>query len=271
MSGIRRWVKVGSFQGVAASSTATTHLATNQTFHSLILSHANAVSTLDEIRVMANGVAIHRYSGAQLDALNQYYGRAAGTSGGELFIDFDRRGIRARGGAEISGIGTAPFNPETNLNPITSLSVEVDLDATASPSLSMVAQVSGADPAGSVRKVRPFTHSPAGSGDFQIGDLPRGDIILAAHMSSSAITALRVETNQVVRHDLTKDQNDVWVTDGFEGRVAQTNYYHYDPAADGHGSEWLVTDPGQDLRLIATVSGATTISSLIEYLGPVAN
>ena len=190
MSGIRKWVRSGTPQGVAANSTATAHLATNLTYHQLCLSFTSTLANLEEIRVVANGVAIHRYTGTQLDALAQYYGRAASSTNTQLFLDFDRRGIRARGGSEISGIGTAPYNAETNPRPITSLALEVDLGAGASPTLEVATLVSRADPAGAVRKVRTFTHSPTAAGDFQIGDLPRGDIILAGHFHSTALTRL---------------------------------------------------------------------------------
>jgi len=187
MSGLRRWVRSGSPQGVAINSTATIHLGTGLDYHQLLLKYTSTIANMTEIRVIANGVSIMRLSAAQLNEINQYYGRASAGTDAQLFIDFDRRGVRTRSAGQISALGTGPHNAETNPRPITSLSVEVDLGAVASPALTLAALVSKGGPSGAVRKIRPFVHTPGGSGDHQISDFPQGDILLAAHLKSSQI------------------------------------------------------------------------------------
>ena len=267
MAGIRKWVRTGSPSGVAVSSTATVHLPMGRTYHALQLKYTSIISNMTEIRVVANGVAIWRLTALQLDELNQFYGRAVGGDNAELMIDFDRRGVRARSGAEFSAIGCAPFNQETNPRPITSLTLEVDLGAGLTPALSVAAYVSAAEPAGALRKIRPFSHAPAGAGVFEIDSFPRQEIILAAHLKSAAITRLRVELDQVIAHDLLLAENNRIINDGFGDRVAIANTYHFDPAYDGHASEWVETAGTTSLLFAATVSGPTTINSLVEYLG----
>lgn len=267
MSGIRSWVRVGSPSGVAVNSTATAHLAMGRTYHALLMKYTSTIANMSEIRVVANGVAIWRLSALQLDELNQHYGRAAAGDNAELLLDFDRRGVRARSGAELSAIGCLPWNPETNANPITSLTLEVDLGAGAAPAITVAALVSAGEPAGVMRKIRPFTHTPPGAATFEIDSFPRQEIILAAHLKSSLITRVRVEVDQTIVHDLLIEENDRIINDGFDGLVAVGDYYHYNPAYDGHASEWLETAGSTNLLFAATVSGATTINSLVEYLG----
>ncbi|KKM66801.1 hypothetical protein LCGC14_1477610 [marine sediment metagenome] len=267
MAGIRKWVRVGSPSGVAINSTATAHLAMGRTYHALLMKFTSTLANMSEIRVVTNGVAIWRLSAEELDELNQHYGRAASGTNGELVLDFDRRGVRARSGAELSAIGCAPWNAETNNNAITSLTLEVDFGAGATPALTVAAYVSQAESAGVMRKIRPFTHTPPGAATFEIDSFPRQEIILAAHLKSALLTRVRVEVDQKIAHDLTIEENDRIINDGYDGLVAIADYYHFNPAYDGHASEWLETAGSTNLLFAATVSGATTINSLVEYLG----
>ena len=267
MSGQRISKAMPSFEGVAASSTATLRCPTGFTYHDLMLTYANALADLTEIRCLANGVVFQRFSGTQLDTINRFYGDSA--AAGIIRIPFNRNGVRTRSAQEISAIGTGPRNPETNPNPIETFTVEVDLSATAAPALSATARVSQADPAGAIRKFKRFIHSPTAAGEFQIADLPRGDAIFAIHLFSTVVTDLRVEKNNFEIFRRSAALNTKILGDQDFPRTPQTNVYHYDPAEDGNGSEILFTADATDLRLTATVSGAGTITSLVEYFGPV--
>ena len=202
-----------SFEGVAANSTATLRLARGYTYHDILIHYTGtgtmAISNMTEIRVLANGTVFQRFTGAQLDALNQYYGDAAAAADGYIWLHFDRQGLRTRPARELTAVGTGPRDSDTNPNPIETLTIEIDLGATASPTLSAVARVSQASPAGVLRKILQFSHTAGGSGEFQISDFPKRDAILAVHSSQANITDLIVEKNNFVIFDRSEGENNV--------------------------------------------------------------
>ena len=264
--------RLPSFEGVAANSTATLRCPRGFTYHSIQLhyegSAAMAVSNLNEIRVLANGTVFQRFTGTQLDALNRYYGDAAAGNDGYVNLHFDRQGLRTRPAAEITAVGTGPRG-EDNPNPIETFTIEIDLGATAGPQLTAVAKVSQASPAGVLRKVLQFSHTAGGSGEFQIADFPKRDAIIAVHALQANITSLIVEKNNFAIFDRSLAENGAALPDGEFGRTAQSNYFHYDPAEDGYGSQILATADATDLRFRYQLSASGTIASMVEYMGPV--
>lgn len=257
-----------SFDGVAAGQTATLRCPIGFTYHQLWVTYGGTftLAQMTEIRVVANGQNIMRFdSGAALDDYNTYEGRTA--AGGILCIDFDRYNLRTRAGEEFTSLGTGAPNDPT---PVTTLSVEIDIAAGATaPTLSARAIQSLPRPLGLIKKVRTFIYNPPGSGDFEISDLPRGDLINKVYfnISTNAISRVQVQRDNFTVYDRTELLNDRIQADGV--RVPQTDYWVYDPTENGNGAEGLVTANVNDLRFILTTSGAMACVTGVEYIGSI--
>ena len=266
-----------SFEGVAASSTATLRCPIGLTYHQLIIAYGGLAAgpgpqllDIDEIRVVANGQVVQRIAGGlRLDADNQFEGRAAQSqvAAGELTLDFDRYNMRSRAGEEFTKLGTGFANDPT---PIRTLSVEVDIGAGATnPTLEAKAIQSPPSALGVIKKIRNFNYNPAAAGDFQISDIPRGDLINKIYFRSANINSVRVERDNFTVFDRTKAENDTIQTDGV--RVPIAGEFVYDPTESGNAAEGLVTAGVQDLRFIVDMSGAGALGVTVEYIGPLGN
>lgn len=257
--------RMPSFESVAAGATATQRLPIGLTFHQLWIEYAGVtLAQMNEIRIVANGQPIMVYdSGTDLDRLNQFQGRSA--AGGILAIDFDRYGLTDQAQREFTALGTGnPGDP----SPVTTLQVEIDLDAgAAAPVLSARAVQSVPQNLGLIKKVRKFGYSPGGAIDFEISDLPKGDVInmLEFAFSANDLTRLKVERDTFVVFDREDQLNERIQADG--KRVPQANSFVYDPTEEGVGTEGLITAGVNDLRFIASMSGAATLRLHCEYIG----
>jgi hypothetical protein len=270
--------KMPSGTGVAAASTATFRLPIGLTFEQLFIAYAGAtLAQLNEIRLLANGKVVQRWVEATvLDAINQFEGRAA--AAGILTLDLLRFGLRTRQAEEVTGIGTGWNNTQAvrngtqqpEANPVETLTLEVDIDAAAvAPVLNLTARQSAPKPVGLIKKVRRFNYNPAAAGEFEVADLPRGDlinrIILGGH-AANVYTDLRIERDNFREFDRTAALNIMVQADGV--RVPQADYVVYDPTEDGFGNEALATQDVHDLRIIPTVTNAGGMPVIVEYIGP---
>ena len=258
------------WDGVVAGQTATLRCPVGLTYHQLWTVFTGVtLAQMDEIRVVANGQTIMRFgSGTLLDSYNQYEGRLAAVGAENiLVIDFDRFGLRTRAGEELTSLGTGAPNDPT---PITTLSIEIDINAGAgATTFASTAVQSVPRPLRLIKKFRTFTFNPAGAVDFEISTLPKGDLINKVFFDFSAndLTRLRVERDTFIVFDRTDGLNERIQADGV--RVPQASQYVYDPTEHGNGSESLVTAGVNDLRLIATMSGAATLTTAVEYIGAI--
>lgn len=112
---------------------------------------------------------------------------------------------------------------------------------------------------GLFKKIRRFTYSPGGALDFEISDLPKGDVInwLAFQFSANDLNRLRVERDNFTVFDREDQLNERIQADGV--RVPQGSQFVYDPTEEGVGTEGLLTAGVNDLRFIATMTGAATL------------
>lgn len=267
---------------IVGDNTVTLRLPIGLTFHQVYTEYDFNTAALaledavSEIRVVANGKPIWNIQASELDTYNKYDGRsAAGTSaGGILVIDFDRFGCRMRSSEELTSLGTGNPQDET---PITTLVIEMDLKtAVTDGNLDSRIQVSQSRILGIFKKIRRFTHAFTASGEVQIADYPLGDLInrVFHFQSANNIDRLRLETDQYVQFDRTKELNSRIQTDGV--RVPQSGLYVYDTTEKGNGVDQLLTrisvgnNAGSlvnDQRWYLTLDGAMTVTSLVEYLG----
>lgn len=255
-----------SFEGVAAGQTATLRLPIGFSYNQLLVTYTGVtLAQMTQLRVVANGQVIHRYqSGTVLDSMNQYESRTA--AGGLLIIDFERFNMRTRAGEEFTVLGTGMAKDPT---PVTTLSLEIDIDAgAAAPALSARAVQSVPRALGLIKKIRTFSYSPTGAGDYDISDLPKGDLINQIFFGPSAgnITRLQVFRDNFTVFDRTSTENTRMQNDGVRTPASFTGYV-YDPTENGNGSEQLITANVNDLRFTLSVSAAMTITTGVVYLG----
>lgn len=282
---LRTNVKLPAPNGVAVSTTATLRCPIGRTYHSISLV-TNSVAVADdisEIRVLANGEVIHQYSGAQLDAMNQYKGLEAAGNPAIIVIPFDRVGLLTRRGQEFSAMRTISSSQRPSAGngvppQVQTLDVEIDITADmAAPSIVAYAEQSGGDWYGRpradgqginglMRKVRRFIVSSASDG-FEYVDLPRGDVydMIFTYKAADDITQLQILRENVELFNRTNALNERYQENGI--RVPQDDYFVYDPTEKGYGDEGLVTQGVSDLRLRYFMSTAASITILAESLG----
>lgn len=225
-----------------------------------------------EVRLVANGKPIWNLQAVELDKKNRYEGRvtAGDADSGVLVIDYDRFGLRMRGMEEFTSLGTGVSDDET---PLTTLTIEMDLKpAVVSGTLKSRHIVSASRKLGLFKKLRRYTDVFTGAGEFEIDDFPKGDAINAVLFFESveAIINVRLERDDFVMFDRTDILNSRLQVDGV--RAPQDFLYVYDTTEKGNGQDQLLTRNANgtrvnDMRWFMTISGALTITSIVEYMG----
>lgn len=261
-----------SFQGVAAGQTATLTLPIGLTYHGLLIKYSGVtLAQMTEIRIKANGRQIFSQSAVDMDKTNQYNGLAA--ANGLLRLDFDRVKLLTRAGQELTAIGTgAPVNndsnsPMYNPTPLSTFQLEIEIaGAATAPALSAKAVQSAPRPLGAIIKRRRFNYSATGAGDFEISDLPKGDLIdkILIKQSADNLTKVVMERDNFLSFERTPAENSLIQVDGV--RTPQSLWYVIDPTERGFGAESIVSAVN-DFRLKLTASGATDYTIYIDYLG----
>ena len=255
---------------IVGGNTVTLRLPIGLTYHQVYTEYtfsdgapmvlANAVNF---IRLIANGKPIWELLASELDTKNQFESRAQAS--GILTLDFDRFNMRTRSAEELTSLGSGFAGDPT---PLTTLTIEMDLKAAVvSGTLDSRSRVSEARPLGIFKKLRRYVDAFGGSGEFQLDDFPKGDLMnmVLFYESANDIDRLRLERDNFVMFDRTKELNARIQSDGI--RTPQANLYAYDTSEDGNGSDQLVTRGVNDLRWFLTLDGAMTVTTVIEYLG----
>lgn len=261
--------KMPPFEGVGAGQRATLRLPVGLRFHKLLIPYSSLTpAQIDEIRVIANGKTIQRYTGgAVLDSINQFDGRAA--AAGILTLDFERYGLRTRAGSELTVIDTTkPKDP--NQVQITTLTVEIDINSGAlTPALGETKAVQSGAAANSnplLKHVRVFGYDPAGSGDYEISDLPKmGAINRILFLSPTAvINSIKLDRDGYTVFERDQAENEVIQADGV--RVPQATYYAVDFSEEGNGQDWLEVRGAQDVRFRLNMAAAGHVDAIVEYI-----
>lgn len=267
-----------SFQGVGASQTATLNMPIGLTYHSLLLSFTGiTLAQMTEIRLKGNGRLIFTQSAVDLDITNRFCGMQA-SAAGLLSIPFDREGLITRQGQELTAIGTgAPVdtnagtpqapNPYFNPTPLTTLQLEIDCAAGSTPVISAKAIQSAPMPLGAMLKRRRFNYTVTGAGEFEISDLPKGDLIdkILIKCSADVLSKVTIERDNFVIFERTKAENNFAQADGI--RTPQASWYVIDPTENGYGSEAIITAGVQDFRLRLLTTAAVNLTVYVDYLG----
>lgn len=269
MAGNRIFVDIPQGVGVVGGTFVFT-LPIGRTYHSLAINATNlSLAEIEDIRLVANGKVIQRYNtGTELDDLNQVDGIAtagAGDFSNPLFINLDRKSLRTRDAEEVTALGTgSPEDP----NPVSTLQLEIDVAAAATgATLSVQAEQSSAQNSGLVKLVRQFTYNAGAAGEFEISDLPKGDLISRIWFKNSDIDNVEIERDSFTVFDRSSAVNDFRLAvDGF--RTAPTGFL-VDFGEAGFGANALATAGVQDLRFKLEMAASGSIPVVVEYLGPI--
>ena len=264
---MRVTLRMPSATGVAPGQTATFALPIGRTFHSLLLTYAGVtLAQMTELRIVANGKVMRRITGGtRQDTFNKFCNLAA--AAGILTIPFDRPGMRLKDGEEFTALGTGVAGDPQQ---VTTLSLEIDIDAAAAaPVLSLKAIQSEPTMFGMIAKIREFSYNPAAAGDFEISDLPKGDIVGRIWLNKAGINSVRVERDGFILFERTAAENTLVQNDGY--RTAQADYFVIDPSENGFAGEAFSTSGAQDFRIIVNVAAAGAMPVIVEYIGGIGN
>lgn len=260
-------VKNLPFTNVVPNGVATASLPIGMSYNKISLALGGTSFTksmIADIKVRLNGKVIYQNTGARLDQQNQYRGLAS--SAGFLTIDFTEPRAKLMAEQYLGNINTAQG--------VSSLTMEVTIAGATAPTLDSYAELGPPQPLGVIAKQIPFTSSFGGAGKFpfKLIDLAnRGAIIKRVHFAHGGnLTALEVKKNGIVIHDnILTAVNSFWQSE--YQKTAQANLYTYDPCADNNYSNAIKTADMVSLEFNPTLSGADTVTAVIETLDLLGN
>lgn len=265
--------KMPAFEGVARGSTATLRMPVGLSYHTLWLEYSGfSISRIDEIRVVANGKIFQRYSsGNILDEQNRFFRRTgAGTAtSGIIPIDFIRPNCRTLEGELITLLGTGAPSVDGSVE-IANLALEIDLansTGVANPLITATAVQSDPVNLGLIKHVREFIYNPSAAGDFEIIDLPRGDLYDTVFFRGVNISELTVERDGYLPFQRSAALNKRILDDSRYRDPGLPNYYVFNATENGFGSQTFETGDTFDLRFRLKMSGPAEVKVIVHSIG----
>ena len=263
-----------SFNGVAASQTATLDLPVDRRYHNICLrftstdgsSAVQAVNEADvtQIRVIVDGKVQRTFSSRELFDINTLNGIAYSASLLPIYFSEPWR----RSALDEESLAWATSNVST-------FSVEVDLGAGATgPALSSILTTDALQgPMQSIVKWHRRTIAAAGAGVVSYSDFPRRDTYLRQHLSETAaadITAVDVSVDNFTVLDVSDAQNSDYLADQAFAPVADNFHIVHDHTqriADGLPMVKLNGRRVSDFRIDLTHANTNNITVISETLG----
>jgi len=274
---MRTTTNLPPFDGVATNSTAVCELPIGRMIHSIDLA-LSVLANANEIRVLVNGNIVQRYTAAQLNAMNQYFGyTAAGATSSILRIFFDRPGLANIAYAEQTAIRTGV--EDVRGVTVSSVRVEVDIGGTLTTVAGTYESSFNQElPNGQhmLRYVQTRVYPGQASGENQIFDLPRGSIrealldTLFLIPSANDINSFKVFKNEQRVLERSKELNERFQNDGGgngPSRVPQSGYIAVDWSERGVATNSLSLGDAQQLELRFETSAALDLTALVCTLG----
>jgi len=268
----RPFLKLPSFDGVAAGQIATIKMPIGFRYHALFLNYSGiTLAQMTEIRILLNGQPFQRFSGVERDVLNQEDGRPA--AAGILVLPFDRYGLKNRAGEEETAINTG--SEDSRGISIDSFHVEIDIDAgAAAPVLSMkaerTAKLEGGP--GVIPYIYKFTRNLA-SGEVTVSDLPYGRLETQAleklMLTTASVNSIRLDRDTFPVIDRTAAENTLILTEGV--RVPQAGYMILDMTERGYAADLFPLVGLNDFAVVIDMAAAENVSVIAQYVGSISN
>jgi hypothetical protein len=260
------------FQNVVSNNTATLNMSNllGLTIDRMILQLGGTFTKaqITGLRIKANSKTIFDDSGSRIDLRMQYRGITANAS----FLSIDFSEIRAK---TIVGQKLGSF--DTVASAVRQLTMEVDIGAATSPTLSGFADLSEpqgmADSAPLIGKVLNLSQSFAAAGTFPL-EFGYGrktpTLIKRLHLFGSTVLSAEVRRNGIpIFENLPDAINDFQQTE-FQ-RTPQANVYTVDFIPAGNLSDALPLNPDVPMEYYVTVSGSGAVTVVAELLDPLDN
>jgi len=277
--------KLPSFTGVKAGQTATCRVPSGYAYHCFYLNLLQPggqtgfkPTDISEIRLVANGITIQRWSGNSLDWANKFDGMPSSNWKGDaktnyLALSCVRNGLKTRAAQEATAIA---FGAVNDPRPITTLIIEVDIDSGAASDVDIVgyATVSGRPnlqgfPA-TLKLIRKFDYVATGAGDFEIADLPRtGAISRVVFHNADKIDEIIVQADSRTLWRRTRYVNNS-IIQALNVRKYQSgaNNFPIDTTEGGNGGDAWDVSGVADLRFTLKMNDAARVGPYVEYLAP---
>tara|TARA_B100000446_G_scaffold185938_3_gene211048 strand:+ start:5142 stop:5951 length:810 start_codon:yes stop_codon:yes gene_type:complete len=261
-------VRMPGANSTTAGNTAIFKLPTGRRYHDLQIEFSGiTLAQMTEIRVLANGKPIHRYTGAMRNVLNKFDGRQDASVSNVLVIPFTRYKLKNRQAEEETALNTGSDQA------IRSLTLEIDMhaDAAATEFKMNATQSDNVDELTPILHCLYYPRSTAGAGEAQFGDLPFGKLTSQAlnrvfiKPDSGTVEKVVIERDTYTIFERSKGLNDSIQKDGV--RVAQSGYYVIDRTEKGYGGDPIALAGAQDYRYRVEFTEAAQVDFQIEYIG----
>lgn len=215
-----------------------------------------------------NGKPIQSFKNAtQMELLNAYYARQVVTN--EIAFPFLRPEFRSYRDARTFNLGLSNVSTcqlRGTIGAATAPALTARADITQVPAEGNQALVA-ANQLGVFTKIKRFSHSPGGSGLYEIDNIPKEAFIMAVHFvtASDNIDSVEVKAGDIVVWD---DMTTAHMEEYVEryGRVKQANCYHVDWMLHNELGSQLAVQGLSDLRFGLTMGGSDTVDVYVEYL-----
>lgn len=255
----RRLKKLPSLSNVAAGSTATLEAPRGLSYHQIALKYSGVtLAQLQKIRMEVDGKVFQQYKdGAQLDALNQYYGRGAAENGW-IILHFVRPELDTLAQQRLFALGTYD---------ISTLALRIDIDgAAAAPKLEAYALESEQEPFGMCTKIKSFPVAFSTGGQHEVDNLPvpASARIAAIHLMTDKVSHAELEVNGNIAFQAPKSLEDKIQKDA--GRVPIATKFSMDFIKENDFAQSQVLAGIQDFRIRMEVTEATAFDIVVEYL-----
>lgn len=265
----RASLKMPGANTTVPGSTALFKLPPGMRYHELELIFSGiTLAQMTEIRLLANGKPIHRYSAELRNKVNLFDGRADAATTGILKIPLDRYNLKNREAEEETA-----FNTGANM-PIRSLQLEIDMaSGSYTPVFDLYADQSENSPAYTGKVLWQLLHprNASGAGESQFSDL-HPDLLanqalnrLVAVPESGEISKAQIERDGRILFDRTTALNEAIQADGV--RVPQAGMFVIDRTERGFGGDPVIIRGANDFRYRMTFSQATDVDFLVETVG----
>lgn len=228
--------KMPSFNGVQAGATATLNLPLVLSYYGWLinLNDNGANNALDlakfpKITIRGDGRELYTVSAADLDKMNRHDNLpqvdVAANGGHLLYLPMIRHRMLQWEMQTYTVIGAGlPQNMDAsntffNPNPLQTLQMEIEIASTASsPSVSALGIQGGVAPLGNLMKRRKFNYSATGTGNYEISDLPKGDLMDRIWIDNAAsIDSVTLERDNFIVYERTREQNEFLQLAGVRG------------------------------------------------------
>ncbi|WP_346840153.1 major capsid protein P2 [Microbulbifer sp. SAOS-129_SWC] len=276
-------LEMPSFEGVGKGQKGLIKMPIGRRYHSCDLTYSGCTLAEMEFTLKLNGKVFQTFSGAQRDALNQYFGLEA--AAGVLHIPFDRQRLLQREQMESTAINTGVADKAGNIIKTFTLEVKVDSGAAGPVALSLDAEMS--DPVAGGPGLIPYIHredrSTAGAGWFTISDFDKNVPERLLLQRATFIPS----TGQIDGAEVWRENRAEWQRNTTRNqrkqkngkRVPQSGYWSIDTEELGFGGNTIplslvdqetgqvVQNGVQDFRIKLDASEAMNVTALLETIG----